>query len=75
MIRNKPEDRSSFLEIIKKIVEETNREREEKRTIIKDLDLCFCENGKHYYINCTCNGDLLVFDDIVEKRYEYINTI
>ena len=75
IIRNKPEDSSSFLEIIKKIVEETNREREEKRTIIKDLDLCFCENGKHYYINCTCNGDLLFFDDIVEKRYEYINTI
>lgn len=60
----------SFSEIIRKIIEDTNSNQEEERRmeVIKDLNLCFYENNIYFNINCTCNGDLLVFDDIQEKK-------
>lgn len=40
-----------------------------------DLKLLYYEYGRYYCINCTCNGDLLIFDDAVENRDEYIGSV
>lgn len=40
-----------------------------------DWNFLFYENGRYYCVNCTCNGDLLIFDDVVENRDEYIGFV
>ena len=43
--------------------------------IVEDKILCYREENKDYLINCTCNGDLLIFDDCVENRNEYFASV
>lgn len=40
-----------------------------------DCNLLFHEDGRYYCVNCTCNGDFLIFDDVVENRDEYIDFV
>ncbi len=62
-------------EVLKNAVENSVSDLKGRLRVLDDMVLCYKEGGKYYLINCTCNGDLLVFDDIVEDRNEYFVVI
>lgn len=67
-------EEQSVFELIKNRVTSISESRK-RRNVIKDQVLCFYENERYFCVNCTCNGDLLVFDDVIKKRNEYFVTI
>ena len=61
--------------ILANLIEDSEKKLECGIGVLDDMVLCFKEGNKCHLINCTCNGDLLVFDDIVEDRNEYFVAI
>lgn len=64
-----------LLKLIQSRIEMSDSQPENGIKIVEDKILCYREKNKDYLINCTCNGDLLIFDDCVENRNEYLASI
>lgn len=64
-----------LMRIIQRRIEMSDSQPENAIKIVEDKILCYREENKDYLINCTCNGDLLIFDDCVENRNEYFASI
>lgn len=64
-----------LLRIIQRRIEMSDSQPDNGIKIVEDKILCYREENKDYLINCTCNGDLLIFDDCVENRNEYFASV